>query len=538
MYKLFLTLFIIFFLHGFDKSSAADWQWSASINGFISDETNDFPRAFLWIPPSCRQVKGVIIGQHNMLEEGILENASFRKKMDELGIAEIWITPGIDQLWNPKSNSLALFNSMMDTLAEISGYSELKYAPVIPIGHSAMATYPWNYAAINPDRTLAVLSIHGDAPSTNLTGFGRPNLDWSKLSIDGIPGLMVEGEYEWWEARVQPALNYKKSHSGSCISFLCDAGRGHFDYSEQMLKYLGLFIEKAIKYRLPKNQPMNAPVKLIPVNPEKGWLASRWHRDSLPDSPTAPFKHYKGNRNDAFWYFDKEMALETERIYTRQRGKKDQYIGFVQNGKLLEFNPKLHSREIGLFNPSTDSNFFYLSATYTDTLRRNISIDHSKTAISITRICGPVEKVNDTTFTLSFYRMGFNNRKRTGDFWLIAASDGDDNYKSTVQQINVKVPFPYTEGTNQKFIFDPISNIKSGTSSIFLKASSDQGLPVYFYVFEGPAEVKDNKLVFNQIPLRAKFPVKVTVVAWQYGRSVEPKVKTAEPVIQTFFLEK
>src|SRR5207249_2180064 len=34
----------------------------------------------------------------------------------------------------------------------------------------------------------------------------------------------------------------------------------------------------------------------------------------------------------------------------------------------------------------------------------------------------------------------------------------------------------------------------------------------------------------------AKFPVKVTVVAWQWGRSTDPKIKTAERVERSFFL--
>ena len=35
-----------------------------------------------------------------------------------------------------------------------------------------MATFPWNFAAWNPERTLAIISYHGDAPRTNLTGYG------------------------------------------------------------------------------------------------------------------------------------------------------------------------------------------------------------------------------------------------------------------------------------------------------------------------------------------------------------------------------
>ncbi len=522
----------------FSPIHAAEWQWSVQIKSVVSDETNDHPRAFLWIPSNCMQVKAVIIGQHNMLEEGILENSSFRSKMTELGIAEIWLTPGIDQLWDPKGNAQQIFNAMLDTLAEVSGYTELRHTPVIPIGHSAMATYPWNFAAQNSERTLAVLSIHGDAPSTNLTGFGRPNLDWSKLSIDGIPGLMVEGEYEWWEARVQPGLDYKNSHPKSCVSFLCDAGRGHFDYSEQLVKYLCLFIEKVVKYRLPEFLPVDKPAKLIPVDPQKGWLASRWIKDTQPEFPAAPFANYKGTRENAFWYFDKEIARETERIYTLQRGKKEQYIGFVQNGKLLDFNPKLHARVLGVFAPEKDGITFHISAAYTDTFRKCLINDHAVTPIAVTRICGPVEKLNDTTFTLSFYRMGLNNSKRTGDIWLIATSNGDKNYKSTVQQLNIKIPYPNDEGKPQSIIFEPLPNIKKPVSSISLKAVSSEGLPVNYYVQEGPAEIKDGRLIISAIPPRAKFPIRITVVAWQYGSPVQPKVKTAESVVQSFYIEK
>ena len=70
--------------------AAAPWQWSVEIKGMISEETNDHPTAFLWIPEDCKQVRSVIIGQHNMTEETIFEHPKFRKAMSKLGIAEIW----------------------------------------------------------------------------------------------------------------------------------------------------------------------------------------------------------------------------------------------------------------------------------------------------------------------------------------------------------------------------------------------------------------------------------------------------------------
>ena len=529
---------ILLFLVLATTTFAAEWQWSVQVGNTISSETNEHPRAFLWIPENCKQVRAVIVGQHNMLEEGILEQPGFRKKMAQLGIAEIWVTPGFDQVWNTKTNIQATFDQMMDSLAAVSGYAELKFAPIIPIGHSAMATFPWNFAAQNNERTLAVLSVHGDAPSTNLTGYGRPNLDWSKLKIDGIPGLMVEGEYEWWDARVEPGLNYKKANPKSCISFLCDAGRGHFDYSEQLVDYLGLFIEKAVKYRLPKTSAISQPVKLIPVDPEKGWLANRWHKDRLPEAIAAPNKSYVGNRDSAFWYFDKEITLKTEAIYARQRGKKEQYLGYVQNQKLLEFNLKNFARYLGKFEPEADGLTFHIAPAFTDSLHAKRANNHSTTKTVISRICGPVEKLNDTTFTVRFSRMGLNNVKRTADICLITANDGDPKYKSAVQQMYIHIPYPNKEGVEQVIRFDSIPNVNQRVKSVDLHAVAGSGMPVYYYVQEGPAELKNGKLILTTIPPRAKFPVKVTVVAWQYGRSIEPKVQTAKPVSRMFYIEK
>ncbi|MDP2114543.1 MAG: hypothetical protein Q8K69_10855, partial [Bacteroidota bacterium] len=112
------------------------------------------------------------------------------------------------------------------------------------------------------------------------------------------------------------------------------------------------------------------------------------------------------------------------------------------------------------------------------------------------------------------------------------------NYKSSVQQFTMRIPLRNEEGLEQQITFAPISDVKNGTETLPLIASASSGLPVYFYVQEGSAEVKDGKLVFTWIPPRTKFPVKVTVVAWQYGRSAEPKIKTAEPVVQSFWIEK
>jgi hypothetical protein len=529
---LFVMLFAITRIH------AQEWQWSVTVDSVISPETNANPIAFLWVPANCKQVRGVVVSQHNMLEEGILQHPDFRSALASIGFAEVWVTPGFDPVFDFNKGAGNVFNRMMKKLAKVSGYSELEFAPIVPMGHSALASYPWNFAAWNPERTLAILSVHGDAPLTHLTGSGRPNPDWGKRNIDGVPGLMVMGEYEWWKNRLVPALKYRQEHPSAPISFLADAGHGHFDFSDALVNYLALLIKKAAAARLPLHMPTNKPPRLKPVIPQNGWLAEQWKHDTISPYPAAPYKKYLGDTTQAFWYFDKEMADATEAYYAKAHGKREQYIGYMEDDKLLPYNPKTLARIVGKFMPMADGVTFHLKAVYTDSTREKESESHSTIKISVTRICGPVVKINDTTFSVRFYRMGFNSPKRTGDIWLIASSPGDATYKSTVQQFNIRIPQTNKYGEPQTIDFPPLKNISVKTKILVLHAKADKGLPVYYYVKEGPAEIKGKELIITKIPPRSKFPVKVNVVAWQYGRSIEPKIQSAEPVERTFYIHK
>ena len=214
--------------------------------------------------------------------------------------------------------------------------------------------------------------------------------------------------------------------------------------------------------------------------------------------------------------------------------KKPQYLGFVQENSLLAYHPKSHVKVAARFLPEEDGLTFHLKAVFTDSLHTTISDEHSSTFPEITRICGPVQKVNDTTFTVRFYRMGMYNKRRTGDICLLASHDGDNQYKSTVQELSFRIPYRNTEGKRQYILFPGIGDVKAGVESVTLRATSDCGLPVYYYVKEGPAEIDGNKLVFTPIPPRSKYPLKETVDARQYG--LAGKGQTAEPIERSFFI--
>jgi hypothetical protein len=76
--------------------------------------------------------------------------------------------------------------------------------------------------------------------------------------------------------------------------------------------------------------------------------------------------------------------------------------------------------------------------------------------------------------------------------------------------------------------------VKAGTESVQLKAVSDAGLYVRFFVDAGPAGIEGDTLVFTKLPANAKLPLTVTVGAWQFGQWDEPKVKKADIVKQSF----
>lgn len=529
-----LLLLLITTFSTFQTANAAEWQWSVQLSGVLAKETNQSPQAFLWIPPSCQQVKAVVVGMHNMSEEDLFERPIFRQRMEENSIALIWITPAFAQQWDVTSGCQEAFDTMMKELADISGYSELAYAPIAPLGHSAMATFPWNFAAWNPERTLAIISLHGDAPRTHLTGYGRENLDWGRRKIDGIPGLMIEGEYEWWEERVTPALAFQIQYSNSCISFFGDAGRGHFDVADDTADYIALFLKKALKYRLPDGYSQDEAPVLKPLNREAGWLAQRWSAESIKRPRPAPYSKYKGDIHDAFWYFDQEMAERTEARYKKEAGKEMRWLSFMQADELVPYRKEAHVKLAARFQPQEDGITFHLKAAFTDSLRAVRNSQKGTHPPVISRICGPVKQLNDTTFQIQFYRIGMENKRHNTSIYLLASSEGDKRYKSTVQEFQLHIPFRHTTGRRQHILFPGIEEVKVGTESISLLATSDCNLPVSYYVKEGPAEVVGDKLQFTEIPPRSKFPIKITVVAWQYG--LTDKVQTAEPVERSFYL--
>ncbi len=456
--------------HAVGVGGSGMYQWSVELRGYVSNETGKAPVAYLWVPDGCKKVRAVILSQQNMTEEAIYKNPNFQQQMKKLGVAMVWVAPAFSNNWDPASGAQGIFEEMMDNLADQSDHAEIAKAPIIPLGHSAQATFPWNFAAWNPDHTLCIISFHGDAPRTNLCGYGAANVEWGRnRNIDGIPGLMVEGEYEWWEARVNPALAFRMMYPESCISFLCDTGRGHFDCGDHTANYLAKFIQKALEQRLEGNGKeceyhANGTVKLKKLNPKDGYLVERFHSEMIgtdgadkgkmpemvgvPRPVPAPYAEYKGDKHDAFWYFDKEMADLTETRYQETAGKQVQYVGFEYRGKLIPYSDKLQGgmavkleeADVASFVKSKKPIRIQLKAVYTDAAHNASSKAHGTKKVHIEVICGPLKKINETTFEVYPYEAGWDNPRRSLTAWVVAVADADTQYKGAVQPLRIELP--------------------------------------------------------------------------------------------------
>jgi hypothetical protein len=527
------------------RTRAAEWQWSVPVPP-LPDRTNETPRAFLWIPPDCERVRGVVFGHHNMEEIGVFEHPVFRKTLAELGFAAVWVAPTFDRNFRFDQGAGEKFDTMLAALAMQSGYSELTNAPLVPCGHSAAASMPWYIAAWQPERVIAGVSFSGQWPYVPDNEAGHV----TNRSVDSVPGIVVQGEYEWVDETNLRGLKIKNAHPQMPLSAIGCPADGHFAALDDKIAMLALYVKKAAQYRLPKNYS-GGLVKLNSIDVTKtGWLAGRYATDKNPSAPAAPVGEFKGAVTNAFWYFDGELAQAVEAFQQKQHGKAA-LLGYVQEGQIVPQKNGTHQQVTLKFLPEDDGVTFKLTGAFLGTVPEgrperwtrkkageNIEVPPPKIPIEIQRICGPVEKISTDTWRVAFNRASFLGDGRGNEAWFAAVWPGDGEFKRAVQQAMLPIPRKLTEGTLRKIDFPKIANQNRDTKRLVLKATSDSGLPVGFFVREGPAEIEGNMLKFSAIPPRAKFPVKVTVGAYQFGRRAEPKVQSAAPMFQEFLIEK
>jgi pimeloyl-ACP methyl ester carboxylesterase len=517
------------------KGSDAVYQYSVTVGS---------RRAYLWIPPQCMRVRGVIMSMSNLLERNWLEDPIIRRAAADEGLGIIWLGPAAR---SPGASPATLtadmragageaLEKMLKDLAEESGYAEIEFAPLIAMGHSANGQFSWNVPNWNADRTIAAMPIK-TVPLPKSLGFERVPLcylvgettEWPQYR-DGRPG---DRDFFWPVVR-QSAIALRSAKANNLVGVVTDPGGGHFDWSEHQAEFVALYIRKACRYRLPKDAAENGPVKLNRIDPESGWLTDTGGME--PDQfPPAPYKQYKGDPKKAYWYFDEETARAAVAFQGDRKKRLRQMLTFVQDGRAL---PVAKQGFAALkFQPEADGLTFkvegdFLSEIPPELVGTGEKLGHAAGPIKFRVITGPAIQTGPETFRIQFDRGGMG-----GPIWIQEEHAGDDRYRRAVQPGQIVIPQNLAKGKAQEINFPKIEDQKAGIKTIKLAATSDSGLPVDYFVVAGPAEVEGDTLKLTPIPVRSKRPVKVTVTAYQWGRSIEPLFQTAQPVEQSFTVE-
>lgn len=496
-------------------------------------------KAYLWIPPQSKQVKGIIISFDNLLERNWMEDPIIRQCAKKNNLALVLVKLSKDGLTpDLNDNQPQTLVRMLKNMAEISGYAELEYAPLIPIDHSVHGVFTWNIAKLFPQRTIAAIPVKAEPFPPG-------------LNVSGIPFCYIIGENDEWQPKRSSkpwqrnliwavirhsAIKLRKQNPNNLVSVITDPGGGHLDWSDKLSIFLALYIEKACKYRLPYHIPKRAIPNLKKINPTSGWLTDTAELDHDHFKP-APFQSYKGNPQNAYWFFDQQTALAAATFAGDRIARKPQMLTFTQNGRVL---PLAKQGFVDLqYAPQQDGIAFsvhgdFFAAIPPGLIGAGTKLSHANGKIRFRLISGPAIQTGTNQFKIQLSR----SAPQAGDIWIQEEHPGNAEYKHAVQPGRIKLPTGQTMGKPQQITFPGIPNQKAGHGPIKSSATSSSGLPVSYYVAYGPAIIQNNKLILTQIPCKSKYPIKVLVVAYQLGHTAQPTYQSAIPVAQHFNVSK
>lgn len=507
---------------------------------------------YLWIPEDCQRLRGLLILCANVPEHMLVGHPAIRKVCAERGLGIFWGTQSFYnfQVKNENKAVVEFLQQLLDGLASTSGYEEVATVPWLPMGESGHLLMVDALVEAAPQRCIAGIWIKNNhLPPKNrtvpaLVAFGTAQ-EWDQHKSD------IRSNWNNIGKAYSGILNQRKKNPNWPLSYVLDGTSGHFDCSERLTKYFAHYIDVVAQARLRDD----GSASLKPVALENGFLAdlpAPGHEDKAVTSFNSAAPEARGMP----WYFDRASAEEAQAMarinwkadtqlpgFANEKGVGFPYIfnGIawlpINNSHGTAWKPDgANSLPTPLLETEADGVTFTLRGVLQDKIPVNFvsagePLAKAPGMPTVEWLCGSVEPVGGNKFRMAL------DRTWPMAVYLAVRHPGTEQIRAVVQPAQLSRE-GHTEGAPQKIEFKKLPDVKAGTVSLPLMAKSDAGLPVKYFVVVGPAMVKDGNLVFTEIPPRTKFPVTVTVAAWQWGRGTEPKVKTAEIVKQSFYIIK
>jgi hypothetical protein len=479
--------------------------------------------AFLWIPPAAKEVRGVVMAGMTLMEREFAKDPQIRQACADQQLAIVFLKCGL---------AGGDLQKVLDDLAKASGYAELAKAPVMFVGHSAGGPQAHDMAVKYADRCFGLVQYRGGGPWHNATPIAAniPSL-MMVGQFDEFGGLMRDenGRENAWEGACDGMASYRATNEARLASVVVEPGAGHFPWSDRNSAYLGLFLKKA-------GQAIGKP-----VDHKTGWLTELNLRKA---GECAAYTQFKGDKTKTNWHFDEELAKATLAYHVGLTGKKDQFIKW-SDGYWVDAGTRYFFTGLKWVG---DGQTFEVHPVYADKYPSQQGgprwptpgepVGHSTAPILLKQASGPIVATGTNTFRIQFENVTPAG-EGAGRTTFMAYSVGDAEYRYTEQVGMMPRGFGGLKaGKAQTITFPAIGNLKANSAPVELKATSDADVPVEYYVAAGPAVIEAGKLKIAELPARATFPVTVKVVAYHYGRGVEPLVQTAAPVEQTVLIEK
>jgi len=520
----------IFLVFSAASVSAAVFQYSAPVTTNKGEAA-----AFLWIPPQAERVRGVVIGGMTLMERELAKDPQIRRACAREQLALLFLKCGLGAT-DPQR--------VLDDLARVSGYRELSSAPLMFVGHSAGGPQAKACAVKMADRCFGLVQYRGGAPGG------------SESVPPGVPALMMVGQFdefggtmrdpsgrENWEGGRDAMVAFRTRHECHLGSIVVEPGAGHFAWSDRNAAYLAMFLRKAAQARIadgPVDPKQAAGCRQI--DHRSGWLTDLSIK--TPGNEPAAYDAYQGDKSQAAWHFDQQMAEATVAYHAGGFGKKDQFVKWsdpywvdagarffftrltwVGDGQTLEVHPvyaHVYPSQYNGHGPRW--------------VEAGKPVGRSAAPIRVKHVSGPMVATGANTLRMQFDNLAPATESSRVTF--MAYSEGDAEYRYTEHVGMMPRGFKgLTRGEPQTIAFPPIGNLRADSAPVPLRAVSSAGLPVEYYVACGPATIIGGKLAIAELPRRATFPITVRVVAYQFGRAAEPPVQTAEPVEQTIRIE-
>jgi hypothetical protein len=497
------------------KLYAQDWTYR------IGPDTlnNKSYYAYLWIPPSAKEgIMGLIMAPQISSEWQFVRNPDIRKAANNQKLAIIYFSPSRVSVLSA-ADTTYLLNTLSE-FARVSGYQEIKYAPWLLFGHSTGCLFAMYSAYWKPERTFGVICYKGGIV---------PKPAWFNGSIEGIPVMGVQGEFEEYDnsqevnatdhssvALRNDVLNYRKvSPDKNLILATILPGEGHMLWTEQGIKIIAEFIEKAARYRLPqKDYACSGPVKLTSLNPVDGWAASGDPHKNISGVKIGRMKEFP-EQDSCYWFFDKEFANHWLVMHQDVR-KERQFVCPPSNPPVITPNP---------FRPLefVPNGKIYETRILTDAAIRISGSSSSGLPVRVVYQTGP-GSINKDTLRVNPAEIKDDMTIRVG-----LRQDGSEKYRIADRLIKVRIS--KREGKLQKVEFKPVTQRLKPGDKIDLHAVATSGLPVTLSLDAGPAVLNGNSLVVK--PFTSKSGNALIIIrAGQEGNGEYATARPEELLIQ------